>query len=366
MKVLIVYASAGAGHRRAAEAIYENLDDSLRQHTRLVDILDFTPPLFKFIYARGYRFLFSHLAFIWSFFYWLTSLKFLFPLFNSLEGLINLCCAHRFSRFIANESPAVILSTHFMPNEILSRLKRNGLISSYIISVITDYAIHPFWISTGVDRYIVALDFLKPVLVKKGVNENKIDAFGIPVAKYFYDLKPREQAAKEIGVNANKFSVLLVTGEIGFNILGQITEDLKRDVQTFVICGRNKRMFEKLKRLNSENIFAFSLVQNMYDFLACSDIIITKAGGLTISESLVANVPMCFICKISGQEEENIKVFTKLGCAIYDKQVQKIVDWVLETKNNPDKILLIKKNIEMIAKPNAAKDIIALIKTYVR
>ncbi len=365
MKLLIVHASAGAGHRRAAEAIYESLDSNLKQESSLVDILDFTPSFFKFTYSKGYIFLITRVSWLWSFFYWLTNLKILFKFIKFLRRASNRLSTGKFRAFLIKNRPQVVLSTHFMSSEVLSDLKERGALDTFHISIITDYTLHSFWLNDSVDKFIVGLEFLKDILVEKGIAKEKILDLGIPVDKSFLNLKSRQEAAKIVGVNPNKFTALLVTGAIGLNCLAPIAKALKDNMQTIVICGRNEKLLQDLKEISSENLFLYPLVSNMADFLACSDVIITKAGGLTVTESLVAELPMCFISRIGGQESANVEVFTRLDCAVYDQRQDTLIAKLVEFSKQPKKLSLLKQNLHRYARCDANLKIISLIKEHV-
>lgn len=366
MKVLIVYSSAGTGHRRAAEAIYDSLGVRVRQDTRLVDILEFSPRFFKFIYSDGYMILIKYFPFIWSFLYYLTDKRCLSLIFSCVRNLVNYCFARKFYKFLKSNNPEVVVSTHFMPNEIVSDLKIKKELECFLISIITDYTAHSFWISKRVDCYVVALDKIKEILIKKGVNQERIEVLGIPVAKEFINLKNRQEAAKIIGVNPKEFCALLVTGTIGLNILEEIAISLKDEMQVMVICGNNHRLRERLIKLNSANLLAFPVVKNMHDFLAVADIIVTKAGGLTISESLSALRPMFFISKVNGQESENLTTLTSLGCGVYERSLEALAKRIKEVKARPQILFEMKQNLGRIAKPLANEQICKLISNHVR
>lgn len=366
MKVLIIYSSAGTGHRRAAEAIYEYLDEPLQKDSCLVDILSFAPPFFKTLYSDGYTFLIRHMPWLWSFFYWLTDLRLLASFFKLTRKTVNFFFLRRFAKFALQNNPQVVISTHFMPNEIISGLKLKNKLNCFLACVITDYTAHSFWISEAVDKYIVALDEIGSILAKKGIDQEKILVLGIPVDRKFFNLKARAQAAKIIGIDEQKFSALLVTGVIGLDALGKIADILKDGMQVVVICGSNKRLRNSLKKSGSANIFTFGRISNMEDFLAACDIIVTKAGGLTISECLITQTPMFFICKVRGQEAENIKALAALGCAIYEPDLEKLGQVLLSLKRDPENIQKIKANIRRVVKPDANEKIIGLIKGNVR
>lgn len=366
MKVLIVYASAGTGHRRAAEAIFQSLDSQLQHDARLVDILSFSPPFFKRTYAGGYTFLITQLPWIWGFLYWFTNLKILAPCFRLSRRCLNYFNSRRFVAFLEEHNPEVIIATHFKPNTLISDLKRKKRISSFLISVVTDYAVHSFWLAKGVDIFVVPLDSLKITLLRGGIPEDKIKVLGIPVAKEFFNLKPRPEAAQVIGIKPERFTALLVTGAIGFNALHKIARRLKNSMQVIVLCGRNKKLLRYFQNVHSEDIFAFPVVRNIPDFLAASDILITKAGGLTITEALVTEKPLVFMYKIPGQEAANIEALTANGAALYEKNLGRLTKRVIELKENQPLLLKMKKDLARIAKRDVNLQIASLIKNNVR
>lgn len=365
MKLLIVYASAGFGHRKAAEAVYESLDESLKKESCLVDILDFTPRLFKIAYTKGYTFLIRYLPWTWAFFYWLSDLKCLFLLFKLLRRISNYGNTFLFSGFVKRNKPRVILSTHFMPGEVLANLKKRKEIDSFLISILTDYVVHSFWVEDAIDSFIVGHACVKEALIKKGISEAKILDLGIPVGKGFLNLRNARGGLKSEDTSGRDFKVLLVTGSLGLNILGKIAKQLERQMQVIVICGANRRLLQELESLNSKNISAFGLVDNMYAFMDSCDIIITKAGGLTIAESLLAVTPMCFIANIGGQEAGNIKVLTSLGCAIYERNLNKLAEKALELKAAPHRLAIIRENINRVSRPEANSQILSIIRSHV-
>jgi processive 1,2-diacylglycerol beta-glucosyltransferase len=365
MKILIVYASAGTGHRRAAEAVFDSLDDPLKPDSRLVDLLDFSPPPFKFIYSFGYTFLITQLPLFWAFFYWLTDLKILAPFFRFTRGLLNYCNFRRFAAFVRKANPEVIVTTHFKPNLLVSDLKRKKRINSFLISVVTDYAVHSFWLAEYVDIFVVALQSLKEQLISRRIAADRIKVLGIPVAREFFNLRSRKEAGRITGIDSRPFSALLVTGTIGLNALGKLASLLKERMQLIVICGKNKRLLRRLRRVHTGNIFAFPMVKNMPDFFAVSDLLVTKAGGLTIAEALASRIPLVFVCKIPGQEAANITTLTYYGCAIYEKDLYRLAQRIAGLKQDQAAMNSMKQSIDRIVRPDVNTQIARLIQSHV-
>ncbi|MDD5027720.1 MAG: hypothetical protein PHV58_04460, partial [Candidatus Omnitrophica bacterium] len=145
MKLLITYASAGAGHRRVAEAVYNYFKEQRPEVSlEMVDILAETSSLFRFSYAKGYSFLVHYAVKLWHFAFWLTEFKGLRPLTRFFAALSNRINTQDFAAYLIRQNPDYIISTHFLPSEIAAHLKIKKKISSTVITIITDFGVHPF------------------------------------------------------------------------------------------------------------------------------------------------------------------------------------------------------------------------------
>jgi processive 1,2-diacylglycerol beta-glucosyltransferase len=363
MKIFVFYATAGIGHRKAAEAIYEEIKHyiSNEHKIRIFDSLDYTNPLFKFIYSSGYTFLISRLPIIWGFFYWLTDTSFT----RYFIGLCRSCCnflnSRKLSKFLSKQQPEIIISTHFFANQIISWLKNTKRLDCKLICVITDYSIHSFWLANSVDIYTVANQNLKDDLISYGIKADKIKVTGIPVKRDFLKIQNKYEICRKINVNPDIFTALIVTGAIGVGPITTIVKTLQDEVQLIVVCGKNRRLFNKLSRSKFGSLRVFGFIDNIHDLMAVSDVVITKGGGLTISESLVQRLPMIFFNLIPGQEEANAKLIEGAKAGIIAKNVKQIRDIVLTLKNNPQILDKLKNNIALIAKPEATNNILKLI-----
>ena len=363
MKVLIVHASAGAGHRRAAEAIYNYLkENSPDLDLVLLDALDKTNAVFKFDYTKGYSFLVHYAVRLWHWAYWATDYKFLRPLSRSISRVINWINSQRLIRYFLSEKPDVIISTHFLPSEIAAALKRGHKLDSQLITVITDYGVHPFWISPGTDLYVVASDFTKDWLVKECVEAEKIKVLGLPFDPKFPHHFDRRVICHKLGIDYKKFTVLLMTGSFGNGPLEKVAEALAADCQVLVVCAGNKKLYSRLTRRNLENVKVFGYVSNTEELMAASQIIITKPGGSTITEVLIMELPVIFISAIPGQETANVMALAEYGIGISPKNLAELKAVVLDLKNNPQKIEALRLKIREIQKPFACKELAGVIR----
>ncbi len=363
MKVLITYASSGAGHRRVAEAVYGYLKENRPEiNLEMVDILNKTNALFRFDYTKGYTFLVRNAVALWQFAFWLTEFRALRPWTRFIASLINRINTRGFASYLICEQPDYFISTHFLPSEIACNLKIRKKINSKIITIITDFGVHPFWASKGTDLYVVASDFTKERLLAEGVEQEKIKVFGLPSDAKFLKQFDRLTLAAKLGCDGTKFTVLLMTGSFGIGPLEEIALSLYRDVQVIVICANNKKLLAKLCKRNLPNVISFGFISNTEEIMAVSDIIVTKPGGSTIAEILNMDLAPIFISIIPGQESSNVEALAEFGVGVSPKDIRQIKDIILDYKNHPKKLQEVKDNIQKIKKPLSCQEISGVIR----
>ena len=185
MKILIVHATAGAGHKKTAQAIYNHLKDQPGFHVVFADVLDYVGWFYKRTYRSGYVFLVTKWPWLWGFFFILTDFPLLRLMIRALRRILNSLNAGPFEDLLVKERFDCIISTHFFSNEVAASLKRTGAISSKIVSAITDFDVHSFWLAEGIDCYTVACEHTRDKLMTLGVPKEKIYTFGIPTDKKF-------------------------------------------------------------------------------------------------------------------------------------------------------------------------------------
>ena len=361
IKVIIAYASAGAGHFKAAEAVYKYLQQCDNTECTLIDVLNKTSPLFGVSYIHGYSFLVNHATALWRFSFWLTGFKPLRKITRKIALFINRANSKDFIKFLCQQNPDFVVSTHFLPSEIASDLKLRNKISSKVVTVITDFGVHPFWVCPGTDKYIVASEYSKSKLLKEGINTKDIIASGIPVDPKFFVKTDKAQLCLKLGIKDNKFTVLIFTGSFGIGPIEKIVDILHNDVQLLVVCARNQALFNKLKAKKYTGVFVFGFIDNVEELMAVSDTIITKPGGLSTAEILNTESAPIFIHPIPGQETENIKALNYYGIGVYAKDLKDIKRLVDDYKNNLNKIELARNNIRELRKSFLPQEICNVI-----
>ncbi len=387
-KVLIMSASTGGGHNRAARAIKEELEsrtiDNMSIECEIVDSLKLVNNTMDKVISRGYEksALYTPKAYgsVYRFSETTIASKNEFKT-NPLTSLM----ARKFKHLLNESTPDLIIGTHPFPMIALSTLKKNNNIHSLsrsesfykstkvdippMISVLTDYTTHSTWIQNEIDYYIVGHEYVKELLIYEGVDSEKVKAFGIPVEKSFLSHRDRETVLTELGLSPEKLTVLLMGGSFGAGNIKETLEDLiaiDRDFQILVITGRNEHLKDKLSKMldstiHNKNICLLGYTNKMNDILASIDVLISKPGGLTTTEALLNDVPMIVPYFIPGQEEENLDFLTNCGAALRTTKKYSLPVLLKVLIDDPSRLDNLRKNIKSIRKFDSAVNISNLV-----
>ncbi|MBF0511897.1 MAG: hypothetical protein HQL13_06175 [Candidatus Omnitrophica bacterium] len=361
MKILVIYATAGAGHKKAAEAVFNGIKTQGRFEVRLVDSLEYTNPFFKKMYPWGYTFLVTRLPWAWGLLFGLLDKPWTQPLVRGIRRIYNGCNTKPLERFLIDEQFDVVITTHFMSAEVSAYLKRQGKIKSKIICVVTDFDVHRIWVNQGIDLYTGACAFTKEKLVSLGVAEDKVFVTGIPTDSKFAQQPDKRVLKEKLGLKDGIFTVLIATGSFGMGPIEELIQ-LLQGFQLIIVCGHNKELYERLKPLNKENVHIMGLVHNMDELMSVSDAMVTKPGGLSISEALVKKLPMLFFSAIPGQETNNIRVLSSYGAGRpHQSPLAEIAQIIRQWAQDPAQLEALRSSMNELSKPHAVAGIIALL-----
>lgn len=369
MKIDIIHATAGEGHRKIAMAVQDGLarygSGLGNLQVRLLNCLDFTSAAFQKSYPAIYYWCVRHVPDLWGGSYEVLDQPWAYQLIRPFRALTNTFYAKRLLDDVVKNQPDVIVSTHFLPPEILGRAKQKGLIKAKMITVVTDFYPHTFWVNPGTDHYWVMADETKQDLVRRGVPEGIIAVGGIPILPAFQPTGKKLEILKKYGLENNRFTILLTSGSFGLGPQEAILEELKAfkdHVQCFVVCANNKELKAILDaKIYPYPIKIFGFVDFMPELMEASDLMVAKSGGSTTSEALAKGVVMVVMAPIPGQETRNVKLL-KLRDAAYflndPREIRGIVHRILEDPSSLQK----KRNaIKLLAKPNASQDLVKMI-----
>lgn len=367
MKIFIVHAPAGAGHKRAAEAIKDAFDRAKTSHeARVINSLDYTNTLFSRSYTWGYNFLVAKTPSLWGFFFYLTNFG-LFQFFiRPLRQIVNFINSVVFYRFIIRENPDCVISTHFLSTDIVSNLKALKLYHGKHITCITDYGVHAFWIAKHVDNYVVASEYSKKELIAKGIAAEKIRILGIPVQHKFTEKVDKEIAVRKLGLKEGLFNILIIGGGLGVGPIPALVKAISGcacPFQLVVVCGNNKELVGELKGLAAGAkmpVKVYGFVENVNEIMDASDVMISKPGGLSISEALIKGLPVLASSYIAGHEEKNLMFLEKNNVGIGLKSVEEAPQKLQTLYASKDLLNSMKEKARQLGKPSAADDIVLL------
>ena len=368
MKIFIIHAQAGAGHKSAALAIKDAFDKANTGHdVRVIDSLEYANRLFRFTYIWGYNFMVSKAPFLWTFLFYFTDFKPLRPLIRTVRRMFNFINGHKLYSFIRKEKPDCIVATHFLATDIISNLKMSKLYDGKLITCVTDYGVHDFWISSQVDIYVAAAEYTKNELVSKGIQADKIRVLGIPVQEKFTKKLERGEAVEKLGLKEGLFTVLIIGGGLGVGPIPEMVETIagtSEPFQLIVVCGRNERLLNEIENIAKRSkvfIKPYGFVDNVNELMDASDVMISKPGGLSISEAMVKGVPVIVNTYIPGQEESNLMFLEKNGVGVGVKTIGETLEKLEALYRSKETLDTMRAKAKQLGKPSSASDIVLLV-----
>jgi len=359
---MILSVTAGYGHHSTAKALADSFL-ARGAEVEVVDVLEKINHLLQKTIAEGYLFVTNkYMRRAYRTVYTFLEDKGQVTSKYNIGSLTSALMAFKFHSFITDYAPDAILCSHVTAAQIVNELKRRNKISQPIIGVITDYTIHPFWEDTGyVEKIVTASELLTRRALSKGIREEQIAPLGIPVRPKFSKKISKEEACEKFGLDPARPVVLLMGGSMGYGNLQNYVEkilNVDRKIQILAVCGNNHKQYNKLKEENIPGLHPFGFVNNVDEMMDAADCIITKPGGLTVTESLAKNLPMILMNPIPGQEERNVDFLMNNGMAIEVTKTFPLEDAMYFMFSNPRRLELMTECIKLYAKPNATEDIV--------
>ncbi len=365
-RILIVHASAGAGHRKAAESIHKAFETLAHSECsiELANILDFTNVFFKRSYEQSYLWMITRATWLWGFgYYWFDTSWMRFPV-RVLRRVLNGINSGPFIRYLEREKYDVIISTHFLATEVIDDLKRRKKIHAQLMTVVTDLGAHVFWVLPNVDCYVAGVEATRKDLEERGIKREKIKVLGIPIRESFVRQKDPGKLRERMGLKEGVFTVLLIGGGFGVGPISQIAEQLSSlPIHLLVVCGKNETLYQELAQRSlsaAATLKPFGYIDNVDELMAVSDCVITKSGGLTVSEALASYLPLIVIDPIPGQERKNCEVIVRGGAGVEAKGSQEVRMTVQDFMQHPEKLQKMREKAKELARPGAAREIAEL------
>lgn len=367
-RVLILSASSGAGHVRAAQALEKAFGargDCAVEH---VDALDYTSKLFQKIYNDAYIALVRRTPGLMGLLYDRAD--------RPWRHLSRRLALDRLNtgpmiRLLRRVQPDLCVATHFLPAEIIAWLKGKRKIRARHVIVVTDFDVHAMWLCRTVDRYCVAVDEAAEYLARIGVPREALRVTGIPIDPVFAEPKSRREARRRLGLNPDRTTLLVSAGGYGVGPIERLVADLLalgRPWQIVAVAGRAEQVRERLTVLArraaklrdaATRLHVVGFTDVMDEWMAAADLLVGKAGGLTVSEALARGLPMAIIQPIPGQEERNADHLLERGAAIRCNNLPAAAWKIARLMDDQARLSQMGVAARAMARPHAASEIAA-------
>jgi processive 1,2-diacylglycerol beta-glucosyltransferase len=363
-RVLILSASSGAGHVRAAQALEKAFRGRGNCEAEHIDALQHVTKLFQRLYDKAYIRMVRRAPDLMGLLYEQTDKPWRHPRQRLAMDRLN---TQPMIRLLKKIQPDLCVATHFLPAEILAWLIAKKKLQARHAIVVTDYDVHALWLCRTVDRYYVAMQESLEYLANIGVPREKLHVTGIPIDPLFEKSVNAGDARKNLGLAASEPVLLLSAGGYGVGPLEQLVKDLlamERPWQIVAIAGKSEPLKKRLDALGKgagktasgqQRLVAVGFTTEMDQYMAAADLLIGKAGGLTTSEALARGLPMALVEPIPGQEERNADHLLEAGAAIRCNNLPAAAWKIAALFDQQDKLRSMKQAARAMAHPDAAR-----------
>lgn len=370
-KILIFYASYGGGHLSAANSIKQYIDDNFSDcETKLIDCMLYVNKPINRITTTAYKEMVKKFPWAWGEVYSHSQKGPIAHISSTANNLL----AKKLLKLLKEYNPDIVISTHPFGSQMVSYLKRKALIECSLSTIITDFAPHEQWLvgKEQVDYFFVSHEKMREKIINSNIPENKVFSTGIPLSNKFLMHYNKVSVMKSFGLNPNKPVILFFGGgEFGLGreqtikIFKSFIQHINNN-QIVAIAGKNEKLKEAFSsivhNLQVEDVVKVLPYTNQVpELMSISDLVVTKPGGLTTTESLVSGLPIIAINPIPGQEEENAKFLENAGVAIWLKKHNDYDEIVKNLLSDRDKLHKMKVNTKLLAKKNSTRDICNII-----
>jgi processive 1,2-diacylglycerol beta-glucosyltransferase len=366
VRILFLSASVGVGHLSAANAVgaaLRAIDPDAQ--TPVVDAYKYAALVVSRVVSNGYLRMVKTIPQMYRFVY------------NRAERATEVgrfrTWAHQFTAgnlrpLMLRERPDAVVCTHAFPCGAMAEYKRMFSDAPPVVGIVTDFAVHGFWVHANIDRYVVATEAMRHALTTRRVSAESISVTGIPIRPEFAPSQEARDALRErLDLPKDRFVALLMGGGLGIAPIERMLRALARvrvPLAAVVVAGRNSRISRRLaETADSLNypVRALRFVDNVYDYMHAADAFVTKPGGLSTAEALVAQVPMVLCKPLPGQEERNARVLLEAGAALRTRRIDELpvaLETVLTDRNRRERMVAAARRL---GRPNAAGEAASMI-----
>lgn len=361
-RILVLSASVGAGHLRAAEAVelaLRQLDPAATVEN--VDVLKLSSAVFRRVYGQAYLDMVNRTPHVLGYFYDLLDRK---PSpsqrSDKMRRLVQRMNLGKFLKFLSSESWDVVVNTHFLPAEIIAGLKTKKKFDAPQITTVTDFETHRLWANEPCEQYFTATREAVVHLASWGVPESAISVSGIPIHPVFSVRKDRDECLEKHGLVGDRPIVLQLSGGFGVGPIEKIFRailDIETPLELVVVTGRNAALQKELSQADvpeRHRVHVIGFTTEIDELMNVADVVVSKPGGLTSSEVLARGAAMAIVNPIPGQESRNSDYLLENGAAIKLNNVCTLAYKVGSLLADSKRLARLKTNARRLGKPKAA------------
>jgi processive 1,2-diacylglycerol beta-glucosyltransferase len=364
-RILVLSAAVGAGHLRAAQAVElalrELAPDAQVQNT---DVLTLTNAPFRKVYGSAYLDLVNKAPHV---------LGYLYDLLDRPRGpdskrdklrlVVEKVNLKKFTDLLGDGQWDVVVSTHFLPAEIIASLRRDGKSHLPQITVTTDFETHRLWVNEPCDAYTTATDEGAAYLEHWGVPPGHVRVTGIPIHPAFRRPRDREACLRNQGLVGGRPIILQLAGGFGVGPIEKLFRavlDVRTPLEVVVVCGRNAEARQQLDQVTvpgHHRAKVIGFTDQIDELMQVADVVLSKPGGLTTSEVLARGAVMAIVNPIPGQETRNSDYLLENGAAIKINNAGTLAFKLSQLLADRPRLETIKANARRLARPEAAFDV---------
>jgi processive 1,2-diacylglycerol beta-glucosyltransferase len=360
MRVLILTASYGSGHNEAARSLAAGFAERDVEAIVVDHFRELVHPLFERATRRLYMALLQHAPPAWGAAYalgdWLSS-------DSPLAFGVTRVGVRRLAARLEALRPDAVISVHATPAAAMSALAEEGRRLPPHTTVVTDFVAHSQWIARGIDRYCVAAEEVGHEFVARGIPRERVSVTGVPIREAF--ARPADGAAARaaLGLRADAPVVLAMAGSRGsVGRLPDVVRALARrpgPVQAIVVAGRDAALAARLRRLTAgTTIRVTGYVEDVRTLMAAADLLITKAGGMTLAEALAAELPLLLYGSLPGQEQRNERFASRTGVALAARSARDLARLLERALAETELLEHLRDSIRRVRRPDATRCIV--------
>jgi processive 1,2-diacylglycerol beta-glucosyltransferase len=362
-RALILTASYGSGHNTAARSLARAFEREGVEPVVVDHFRDLVHPLFDRATRRLYYGMIRRTPTVWGLAYALSD-----GMSSDAPATFGMTRVGggRLRRLLETLAPDVVVTVHPTPAVVMSTLAQGGHHVPPHTTVVTDFVAHSQWMAPCIDRYCVAADEVRHQYVARGIPAERIVVTGVPVRPEFEETVDGSDVRATLGLSPRAPVVMAMAGSHGtFGRLPDIARALitsPHRIQGLLVTGSDTTLARTLQKLTANTaVRTFGHVEDIRRLMAAADLLVTKAGGMTLAESMAADLPVLTYGSVPGQERRNELFAARAGIALVARSRRELAHLLDLALDGPGLLGELRERMRRLKRPDASHRIVATI-----